>query len=114
MVSVNLAGYTTPATQTKAVTKDTETLFAFQLSQSPTGTGSIMVTSIPASAEIFINGADTGFKTPHLFEDMAVGSYAVYVTKDGYITPATQTKAVKDKKTYYWWTHSGGLTLILS
>ena len=57
--------------------------------------GSIGVTSTPSGAKIFINGADTGQKTPHVFADQAVGSYEVYVNLVGYVTPPPQTKSVK-------------------
>ena len=46
-------------TQTKTVTRDTETTFSFPLTQE---TGSITVTGTLAG-EIFINGTDTGFTT---------------------------------------------------
>ena len=95
---VTLTGYVTPATQTKSVTKDTETTFSFPLTQE---TGSITVTSTPAGARIFINGTDTGFITPHTFNGKVVGSYNVYVTLAGYVT-ATQTKTVtKDTETTF-------------
>jgi peptidoglycan/xylan/chitin deacetylase (PgdA/CDA1 family) len=90
-VYVTLTGYLTPVTQTKSVTKDTETTFAFTLSPE---TGSINVTSTPSGAKIFINGSDSGFTTPHRFTGQAVGSYNVYVTLTGYLTPVTQTKTV--------------------
>ncbi len=71
----------------------------------PPDTGSIRVTSDPAGAEIFINNADTGFATPYTFTDKVVGSYDVYVTKSGYVTPEIQTKSVtKDATTSYSFT----------
>src|SRR5665647_850681 len=73
----------------------------------PPDTGSIGVTSDPDGAEIFINSADTGFTTPHTFAGQVVGSYDVYVTKTGYVTPATQTKSVtKGSTTSYSFTMS--------
>jgi PKD repeat protein len=56
--------------------------------------GSINVTSIPAAARIFINGADTGNSTPYVFTNKRIGSYNVYVNKTGYLTPTPQTKPV--------------------
>jgi hypothetical protein len=41
-----------------------------------------------------VNGTDSGFTTPHTFTNLNVGSYSVYVTRAGYVTPATQTKSV--------------------
>ena len=73
----------------------------------PPDTGSIAVTSVPDGAEIFINAIDTGFTTPHTFNDKVVGSYDVYVTKSGYVTPETQTKSVtKGATTSYSFTLS--------
>ncbi len=73
----------------------------------PPDTGNIEVTSDPSGAEIFINTVDTGFTTPHLFTGKVVGSYDVYVTRSGYITPGTQTKSVtKDATTSYSFTLS--------
>ena len=101
-VYVTKDDYITPPTQTKDVTKDTETAFDFTLRLGSTDKGSIKVTSDPDGAEIFINGVDTGKQTPYTFNNKPVGSYDVYVTKNGYITPATQTKVVvKGKKTEF-------------
>ncbi len=73
----------------------------------PPDTGSIGVASDPAGAEIFINNADTGFATPYTFTGKVVGSYDVYVTKSGYVTPEIQTKSVtKDATTSYSFTLS--------
>ena len=100
-------GYVTPLTQTKSVTKDATTSYSFTLSAVPPDTGSIEVISDPVGAEIFINTVDTGFTTPYTFTGKAVGSYDVYVTKNGYVTPLTQTKSVtKDATTSYSFTLS--------
>ena len=56
--------------------------------------GSIRVTSSPSGAKIFLNGVDTGFITPHTFTKQNVGTYTVFVTLSGYVTPATQSKSV--------------------
>ena len=104
-VYVTKNGYVTPGTQTKSVTKDATTSYSFTLSAVPPDTGSIEVTSDPVGAEIFINTADTGFTTPYTFTGKVVGSYDVYVTKNGYVTPGTQTKSVtKDATTSYSFT----------
>ena len=104
---VTRGGYVTPETQTKSVTKDATTSYSFTLSLVPPDTGSIEVTSVPGGAEIFINAVDTGFTTPHTFNDKVVGSYDVYVTRGGYVTPETQTKSVtKDATTSYSFTLS--------
>jgi sugar lactone lactonase YvrE len=65
----------------------------FALDQAP-GTGSILVTSSPPGAEIWINSADTGQKTPAVFSGKDPGSYLVTVIKSGYVTPATRTVTV--------------------
>jgi hypothetical protein len=64
------------------------------VTQSPPNAGSINVTSTPASAKIFINSVDKGVPTPFTFTNMPVGSYSVYVNKNGYLGSATQTKMV--------------------
>ena len=91
-----------PPSRPKSVVNDKKTEFNFELKRVQPVTGSIKVTSEPDGAKIFINGVDTGKQTPYTFNDKPVGTYEVYVTKTGYVTPATQTKAVvNDKKTEF-------------
>ena len=52
--------------------------------------------------KIFINGIDTGYTTPHTFTEKVVGSYNVYVTLTGYVTPEHNANSVtKDTKTTF-------------
>ena len=104
-VYVTLSGYDTPAPVTKAVTKNTVTSYSFTLTQTPADTGSISVTSTPAGAKIFLDGADTAKVTPFTLLNIPVGNHAVYVTLSGYDTPAPVTKAVtKNAVTSYSFT----------
>jgi uncharacterized repeat protein (TIGR01451 family) len=106
-VNVTLDGYVAPPSLTKNVVKGLETTFDFTLSPIPPDTGRIRVTSVPEGAEIFINGEDTGNKTPFTFNNKPVGTYHVYVTKNGYITSPTLTKSVtRDTETVYDFTLS--------
>ncbi len=64
--------------------------------------GSIRVTSTPPGAKIFLDGADTSNVTPFTLVNIPVGNHDVNVTKSGYVTPPTQTKAVtKDTETAF-------------
>jgi len=56
--------------------------------------GSLEVKSSPAKAKIYINGIYTEQVTKWKFDDMAPGDYKVYVTLEGYSTPATETVKV--------------------
>jgi len=47
-------------------------------------TGSLNVTSTPAGAAIFVDGADTGEVTNATRENLGVGEHTVTLTKDGY------------------------------
>ena len=101
-VYVTKIGYVTPAIQTKAVVNDKKTEFNFELKRVQPDHRKYQGHFKPAGAKIFINGVDTGKQTPYTFNDKPVGTYEVYVTKIGYVTPAIQTKAVvNDKKTEF-------------
>jgi hypothetical protein len=47
-------------------------------------TGSLFISSYPPSARIFVNGEDSGLKTPNLFENLSVGEYTVILVLEGY------------------------------
>jgi len=57
---------------------DADESLAFTLK--PYTSGSLCVTSDPAGAKIYLNGKNTGEKTPHTFEYMAIGNYEIKVT----------------------------------
>ena len=91
VVKVSLAGYM-DAEQEVIVIAGSSKIAQFTLvpiSQ----TGSIAVTSTPSGAEIWIDGKDTGKVTPYTF-DKAPGDYDVYVTLNGYQTPAARSVSV--------------------
>jgi len=46
--------------------------------------GSLKVDSDPQAASIYIDGVDTGEKTNHLFQNIAVGSRVIKLVKEGY------------------------------
>ncbi|MFT5782954.1 MAG: hypothetical protein ACI9JE_000271 [Candidatus Krumholzibacteriia bacterium] len=46
--------------------------------------GSISVVSVPAGAQIFLNGADTGEVTPHTFTGLQPSAYRISVTLTGF------------------------------
>jgi Tol biopolymer transport system component len=56
--------------------------------------GNLDVKSSPSYAKIYINGVYSGHFTKYTFNGMAPGMYNVYVTLDGYATPATQNVKV--------------------
>ena len=90
-VYVTLSGYATPTTQVVPVVNGQTATADFTLVQE---TGSVTVTSTPSGAKIFLDGTDTSHVTPYTLTNVAVGTHTLYVTLNGYITPATQTKAV--------------------
>ena len=51
--------------------------------------GTLVVTSTPDGAAIFLDGADTGEATPHTLA-LAADDYSVHVEKNGYEPPAAQ------------------------
>jgi hypothetical protein len=61
--------------------------------------GSLEVKSSPSHAKIYINGEDTGKVAKWTFDDMAPGDYDVYVTLEGYTTPATEHVTVMSEQT---------------
>ncbi len=85
-ITLKLAGYadaSTPVTveagKTTSIHLDLTTL-----------TGSLTVTSAPAGARIFIDGADTGKLTNTTIDGIGVGTHTVTLKKDGYVD-ATKT-----------------------
>jgi hypothetical protein len=92
-VTVTKTGYTNPTAQTLTVTAGQTVSASFTL-QSATNTGSITVTSSPAGAEIFLDGADTGYTTPYTLTNVATGTHKVQVQKSGYATTVTKSVTV--------------------
>lgn len=64
-----------------------------------TGMGRISVSSEPDGAYIYLDGADTGKKTPYTLKNVGTGIHEVYVTLPGYVTPDAKTVTVKNQKT---------------
>lgn len=82
-VKLTLSGYSDSTEQSVVVNAGATTPADFTLTPLPT-TGSISVTSVPSSAEIFINGVDTGRVTPFTLSGILPGSYTITVKHDGY------------------------------
>ena len=94
-IDVTLSGYVNPPTRTVHVVKDQTVSAEFTLVRE---SGSISVTSIPAGAEIFLNGTDTTHVTPYTLTNVPVGSHNIDVTLSGYVNPPTGTvQVVKDQ-----------------
>jgi hypothetical protein len=47
-------------------------------------TGALLLTTAPAGALIFLDGQDTGLKTPNLFERLAAGKHRVNLRLEGF------------------------------
>ncbi|QSZ68327.1 DUF3344 domain-containing protein [Methanofollis aquaemaris] len=62
-------------------------------------TGSLAVTSSPAGATIFIDGADTGATTDTTLDGIAVGEHIVTLKKEGYRDAATGVTIRHDETT---------------
>jgi len=60
-------------------------------------TGNLMVSSTPAGAKILIDGADSGFSTPHTFSSKDIGTYTVTLTLENYIDTSMNAVVVKDQ-----------------
>lgn len=63
-------------------------------------TGVIALSSTPRGATAFLNGADTGAKTPYVIQRLSPGSYAIGLAKDGY-RPWEQRVDVRSGETTY-------------
>jgi hypothetical protein len=92
-------------------------------------TGSIQVNSSPTGAKIFLDGSDTGKVTNTTLTDIAAGSHAIKLTKDGYtnseqsvsvtagqtaqvnITLAKDTITVTQPSGKTIWTFGGSVTI---
>ncbi|MBM3212837.1 PEGA domain-containing protein, partial [Candidatus Poribacteria bacterium] len=57
--------------------------------------GTLEVNSIPAGAAILINGAETGYNTPHFFRGLVTGKYNITLIRENY---PTRTEIVQVKK----------------
>lgn len=84
-VSVTLEGYTVDPGPMQVTVEAGKTATAnFTLTEI---LGTLEVTSIPAGADIFLNGQDSGQQTPYTFEDQEAGTYSIFLKLDGYNTP---------------------------
>ena len=63
-----------------------------------TPTGSLAVTSVPAGARVFIDGADTGKLTNTTIDGIGIGSHTVTLKKDGYVDAAAEI-VIEEAKT---------------
>jgi len=80
VVTLKLDGYADASKEVTVVSGETATV---DLTLT-TLTGSLEVTSTPAGAAIFIDGAGTGTTTNVTLDGIAVGTHTVTVTKEGY------------------------------
>jgi hypothetical protein len=90
-VYVTLSGHIIPDAKTVVVELNDKVNVHFILKSEASDYGSIMVTSAPSGATIFIDGENTGKFTPNTVTEVPVGSHEVYVTITGYTTPGTAT-----------------------
>jgi hypothetical protein len=65
----------------------------------PSGTGELVVTSDPPGAQIVIDGAGTGFTTPHTFPTMAAGSHTIALIKSGFDSTTRTVRVEPGKST---------------
>jgi PEGA domain len=81
--ALKLAGYNDTAGSVTVAGGSTIQVYA-ELSPSTPTTGSLYIASVPGEAEIFIDGADQGVKTPSTITNLTPGSHTVKLTKTGY------------------------------
>jgi hypothetical protein len=83
-------------------------IFVHSLAQDVTGT--LVIHSNPSGAEIFVNGTDQQCQTPITFTDVPAASYAIKLTKQGYIDwdSTVQVEAGKTTTVNAVLTPSGG------
>ncbi len=98
VITLKLDGYaeaSTPVTVASGETAEVDLALT-------TLTGSLAVTSTPAGATIFIDGADTGEVTNATLDGIAVGTHTVTLKKDGYAdTTAEVTVAYNEIATLH-------------
>jgi PGF-pre-PGF domain-containing protein len=63
-----------------------------------TRTGSLAVTSVPAGAKVFIDGADTGRVTNTTVDGIWIGTHTVTLKKDGYVDAVAEI-VIEEAKT---------------
>lgn len=81
--ALKLAGYNDTAGSVTVLGGSVVQVYA-ELSPSTPTTGSLYIASVPGEAEIFIDGADQGVKTPSTITNLTQGSHTVKLTKTGY------------------------------
>lgn len=81
--ALKLAGFNDTAGSVTVVGGSTIPVYA-ELSPSTPNTGSLYIASFPGDAEIFIDGADQGVKTPTTITNLSPGSHTVKLTRTGY------------------------------
>jgi len=86
VVTLKLAGYADASKEVTIVSGETATV-SLALT---TLTGSLEVTSTPAGATIFIDGAGTGKVTNTTIDGIAVGTHTITVKREGYADASTE------------------------
>ena len=96
-VTLQKDGYQDYTTQVLITGKQVETLMVNLVSTQPQPTGSVLVSSIPSRARIYIDDVYRGL-TPRMIGNLAAGEHELLLTKDGY-TPHEQTFVVPPLRT---------------
>jgi len=96
-VRCTLAGYN-DQTQSATVSAGKTSTVKMTLVRQPTVTGSVSVSSTPAGARIYLDGADTGYTTPRTISSVTAGSHTVRCSMSGY-TDQSQTVTVNAGQT---------------
>lgn len=80
-ITISKAGYNTFTTVEFVYSDST---FNYTLAPVGIAKGSIQFVSVPSGAEIFLDGADTGVKTPYTITDIPAGEHAFCLKLTGY------------------------------
>ena len=82
-VRCTMSGYIDKS-QSITVNADQTTRVSLTLQSQAPVTGSISVSSSPTGARIFLDGADTGFNAPRIFNGITTGTHTIRCTMSGY------------------------------
>ncbi|MCK4541669.1 MAG: PEGA domain-containing protein [Spirochaetales bacterium] len=78
-----------------------EILVEFSITRKPVkivaAKGSLFLTSDPPGAAIFLDGQDSGFTTPNLFEDLGAGNHIIRITLEGHSPVEREILIPKDE-----------------
>ncbi|MDD3813320.1 MAG: PEGA domain-containing protein [Desulfocapsaceae bacterium] len=97
--TLKLTGYNDTVGNITVVGGSTVQVYAVLSPITPT-TGSLNITSVPAGAEIIIDGQDQSQVTPRTITNITPGSHAVKLTKTGYADFTAQVNVTAGTTTY--------------